>query len=146
MPLPGRGSQVPHPQWTKHLRQVASSSMTARVRITRPDPHGTSVFNETTGEQESPLEQVVVSILPARVSVARQVSDLNVRKTGEERLNIRRYLIQIPWDWSDITVKDVITVLSAEDPKLVGRELTVMDIQAESFEASRVLRCEVYQK
>lgn len=120
--------------------------LTATVRITRPDRFTAGVFNETTGVQEAPVAQVVVSSLPARVNVARQVSDLNIREVGEERINIRRYMVQIPWDWTDISVRDVITVTAAEDPALVGRVLQVMDVQAESLEWSRILRCEVYQR
>lgn len=146
MPRDGIGARVVRPEWSERNRVPSTSMMTATVRIERPDRFTPGVFNDTTGGQDAPAAHVVATALPARVSVARQVSDLNLREAGEELVGIRRYLVQIPWNWTDITVKDVITVVDAEDPTLVGRAFQVRDIQAESFQWSRVLRCEVYQR
>lgn len=146
MPRPGLGSHILHPGWSGANRPAATDVQTAVVRITRPDAFTAGVFDPVTGEQTAPEPQVVVTHLSARISVARQVSDLNLREVGEERVNIRRYLVQVPWDWTDVTVKDVIEVLEAEDLMLVGRMLQVQDIQAESLQWSRILRCEVYQR
>lgn len=145
MPLPN--TRVIHLDWSPTYRVPSESAMTATVKITRPDQFTTPVFDAATGTKSAPGAQVVVTSLPARISVARQVSDLNIRQTGEERLNIRRYLVQIPLSWTNVTIKDVVTVLiNPDDPALVGRELQVMDLQGESLSWSRVLRCEVYQR
>lgn len=146
MPLPGLGSHVIHPGWSEANRPAATDVMTATVKITRPDTFTTGVFNSSTGEQEAPEPFVVVTSLLARIDVARQVSDVNTRVVGEERVSIRRYLVQLPWDWTDISLKDVLEVLTAEDPLLIGRMFQVVDIQAMSLEWSRILRCEVYQR
>lgn len=146
MPRGGVGSRVIHPRWSPRARVPAESVMTATVKITRPDKHTTPVFDEVSGSQTTPDPYVVASSLEARISVARQVSDLNVRNVGEQKINIRRYLVQIPLSWTDVQIGDVITVLTnPDDPKIVGREYSVMDLQGESLSWSRVLRCEVYQ-
>lgn len=144
MPLPGLGSHVIHPGWSPSNRPAATDVMTAVVKITRPDQFTPGVYDPDTMSQTAPDPQMVVSRLAARVSVAHSV-DWNQRVVGEERLSIRRYIVQIPWDWTDVTVKDVIEVIESEDPLMVGRVFQVTDVQAESLQWSRVLRCEVYQ-
>lgn len=146
MPRGGPGGKVVHPRWSARGRVPAESVMTATVQITRPDKFTTPVFDPVTGNQDAPAAAVVCSSMRSRISVARQVSDLNVRNVGEQKTNIRRYLVQIPLSWTDIRIGDVITVLTnPDDPFLVGRELQILDLQGESLSWSRVLRCEVYQ-
>lgn len=139
MPRPaGRaGSQVIHPGWAASNRPAATSVLADWCSITRPGV-GDPTFDPATGTTSAPAPSVVVTALRCRVEVA-PARGPEQSAFGEQTVTSRGYVVQIPWDWTDVAVDDVLTVTVSGDPGLVGRALRVLSVAAPSLQWSRVL-------
>lgn len=73
-----------------------------------------------------------------------------VRPTGGQRVvdvgegaqSLRTFDVTLPWDTTGITINQLVTVNSSDDPHMIGRVLRVVDVQGGSDTAYRRLVCE----
>lgn len=95
--------------------------------ITIGRPSGPPVFNETTGEYETP-EPVEVYAGPADVK-PRAVAAHDVQ-AGERAVVTHDYDVALPWTAVlEVAVDDQLTVTVSPDPSFVGRVLTVTAVE-----------------
>ena len=140
----GRLSQVIPSDWSGSNRHQATLFLTSRCTISRPGV-GMGGFDPATGTGTAPAPSVVASNVRCRVEVVPRTAGL-AKVAAEERIEGRRYTVQVPWDVVDVTVHDVVTVTAAEDPGLVGIELRVTALHTTSLQWSRVLQAEVFDR
>lgn len=139
MPRPGLGSQVVHPLWNANNRPAATSVLTDQCTITRPG-NTAAVMDPDTGAVSAPVPAVLATGLACRVSLEGPRS--RRLPQAEERVTTHTYLVQIPWDYIDLQVDDLITITASGDPLLVGRVLLVVHPDAETYQWTRLARCE----
>lgn len=61
---------------------------------------------------------------------------------GEELVELRGYLVIIPYSEEDVAVDDVVTVTSTFDGVLDGKNLIVRNVRADTYNTARKLDCE----
>ncbi len=138
MPLMPHGG-IFHPAWSESNRIPAATALTATCMHTRPGV-GAVVFDPATGTTSTPVPTTIAADLPCRVQTTRAQQLEQV--VGGQLVTSRIYIVEVPWDHSDIRVDDVLTVTASEAPSLVGRALRVADVVATSQQWTQVLRCE----
>ncbi|MGI5155821.1 DUF6093 family protein [Microbispora sp. CA-102843] len=134
MPLPG--TRVIHPKFSEHHRPVATGSQNATCHITRAGGGGTT-GPDGTWTPDTPL---TVYTGPARVSP--RPTDQRRVVSGDRRVVLREYVVAIRWDAEQIQVDDVVVMDTADDPRLPGIGLRVVDVQMGDQEWERILVCE----
>lgn len=126
--MPFDTTRVIHPDWSSHHRAAAEQTMTARVRIDRPDDSGDDWTPDgiTTPPAGDPLWTG-----PARVQAL--ASQMHEAVTAGQEVTTRDYLIALPADVPAIAVGDhgdLVTVTDCpDDPQLVDRVMRFVDIQ-----------------
>lgn len=53
-------------------------------------------------------------------------------EVGEQAINITRQTLQLPLGTAGLAVDDIATITSASDPDLVGRRLTLVNVELKS--------------
>lgn len=120
MPLPG--TRVIHPLWSETHRPVVTGVMTSECSVTRADGAGTT---DDDGTWHTGTRMVIYSG-PCRVTRIAAEDDHPV--TGEERLSVRRYSVQITADAAEILTGDSVEITSSNDPVMTGRKLRIEGI------------------
>ena len=134
--MPFAGHTPFHARWSAHHRPVASGTHTGTCAITRPGSgDGTLVDGVWT-----PPAATTVYTGPCRVTPLSGNSRYVV--AGEQRTILRGYEIAITWDATLIHEGDTCEVLTAQDPRLEGVQLRVLDVRMGSEQWERVLIAE----
>lgn len=143
MPQPeGRGGGQPFPVgWNSSNRRTTDRMLTDWCMITRADLSAASGFDRGTGGVSGPSRTLVVSNLRCAVEVHGFQSARDAT-TGQQRVTMREYEIEIPWSWTDVRVDDLLEVTASQDLGLVGRVFRVLSVEATSQQWSRVLRAQ----
>lgn len=136
MPFPN--TRVIPDGWSEHHLPVPADAMTATVTITGAAGPGT--WNPTTGEIEEG-DAATVYTGEARVqALPREADDPDA---AGQAVSTRPYLVAIPDLTVEVDVGHRVHVDTAEDPLLVGCDLTVRDVQRGSLVWDRALTCEL---
>jgi hypothetical protein len=134
MPLPG--SRVIHPRFSEHHRPTATSAMAATVTITRPTGGG------TTGPDGTWTSAAATAVYAGPARISPRPTDQRHIVVGERRIVLRDYVVAVRWDAAQVDVDDLVTVGTADDPRLPGTALRVKDVQMGDQEWERILICE----
>lgn len=127
-----------HPDWEARNRPAATSALTSVCTVVRPGASGT--LDRATGINPGTAATTVATGLACRVERTREKeSELPV---ADQRVTVRRYDFQVPFDAAVIQPKDVITVTASRNPGLAGRVFTVTEVTQVSLAWSRMLRAE----
>lgn len=111
--------------------------MTAQCTITRPG----SGSGTTDGSGNwTPATSTTVYTGPC--SVQPRTTDKRVEIVGEEQITTRAYIVALPYDVPEIHIGDQATVTDAADAGLVGRTLSVLDVQYDDQAWQRDLVCQ----
>lgn len=124
-------------------RAFANAQMTDRCRIVRPSGSGSGVFNETTGQYDTPAAAVVVYEGPCRWQIKVDVNTNLVEPQELEReWAYQTSTLQLPVAGSGaVRDNDVATCLSARfDDSLVGRVFNIQSAQRKSMAVTRKFR------
>ena len=101
--------------------------------ITRVTDRG--ALNPTTKLYDNPTVSTIytgpIDISP--VTYRRDRQELG----GAESIRIRQYRAEVPWDVGDVWIDDKVTVLTSQDPQMVGKIFDVSDVLYESEMAVR---------
>lgn len=129
MPLPG--TKVIPQAWSRHHQPTATGGMNATVTVTDPARTVPGAWDDATGTYGPPTPHVVADAILARVQAVQ--SDQASVQAGQESTT-RDYLVQLDdpglSTLPDIEVGYRVTVTTAaNDPHLVGLDLTVTDVQ-----------------
>jgi hypothetical protein len=135
MPLPNRRT-VFDPRWNDRHRPVAAATLTDDCIITRGGGPGTVDPNGNW----TPTAGTTVYTGKCRIQAAGMADRVAV--VGEEQITTGLYHAAVPHDAPQIQVGDVITVTAAEDPRLTGRHLSVLDHLYGSQQWQRDLLCQ----
>lgn len=133
--MPLDGSRVIHRDWEAHHRPVLETTWTATVTFRRFS--GPPVFDPETGSTSRPKS--VVYSGPCRIQ-HHETTSAGSTVAGAEKITSHDYQVSGPVEM-DLKVDDVGTVDTCNDPTLVGRELTVTDIQRGSLLFQRDVIC-----
>lgn len=132
------GSRVIDPRWSAHHRPVAVGTMTARCTIDR-DGDGAPVWDDETGTWTKPDRVVLYTDMPCRVQQQKQPQEAS---TGGEEVTTHDYLVPVPVSVVGVKVgHQVLVDACPDDLSLVGRRLTVTDVQRGSLVWERDLIC-----
>ncbi|MEU8199287.1 DUF6093 family protein [Microbispora amethystogenes] len=134
MPLPG--TRVIHPQFSEHHRPTATSGMCATCHITRAGGEG------TTGPDGTFTPGVPLTVYTGAARVSPRPTDQRRAVSGDRRVVLREYIVAVRWDTAEVRVDDLVTVDEADDPRLPGIGLRVIDVQMGDQEWERILVCE----
>lgn len=132
MPLAGH-TPVPR-RWSEHHRPVSKGLQTARCTITRTTSTG------SLGEDNvwHPPEPTIVYRGPCRVGSADAASPQTV---GDQAVSDTTHTVAIEWDAAEVLEGDIVTINSAVDLGLVGKQLRVTNVRYGSEQWERVLAC-----
>lgn len=125
-PLPGT-KMIPT-GWSRHHQDVVTGSMNATVTVTDPSRTTPGEWDPDTSTYGPPTTHVVRSGCPARIQ---QLTTDRVVDQAEQKIGIRRYLIQLPADTPTLQVGYRVVVETVEsDPGLApaGTVMTVTDV------------------
>ena len=61
--------------------------------------------------------------------------------SGGQQVSLHVYEVRVPWDL-DVERGDMLTVDKSRDPKMVGRALTVVEVVADEWAATRMVVCQ----
>jgi hypothetical protein len=125
-----------HGRWSQHHRPVASGTHTGRCAITRTSGEGSE---DDDGVWHPPAPEPVYSG-PCRITAP---SPSGVVVVGEQQTAVAVYEIAIEWDAAEVLEHDLITITSAPDPGIVGKQLIVMDIRHATERFERVLKAQI---
>lgn len=143
MPQPaGRGGGgVLHSLWNASNRVPATSVLIDLCTISRAGSLGAGSLDRSSGSVTGPIRDVLGTDVPCRVEVlpARSAA---AHLVGEQQVTTREYIVQVPYDFTDVKVDDRLEVTDSGDPGLVGRTFRVLSVNATSLQWSRVLRCQ----
>lgn len=134
MPLPN--TRVVPDGWSAHHRAVPVGAMTATVTITGDTNPGD--WDPDTGEIEE-TDGTPVYTGAARVKAL--PADAAEPEAAGQHVSARLYLVAIPDLTAAVETGHRVHVDTAEDPLLVGCDLTVEDVQRGSLVWDRVLTC-----
>ena len=98
--------------------------LTGRCTVTRGDWPETVTVDTDVGCVVRPSQQ-------ARTEVS----------SGGEQVSLHVYDVRVPWGL-DVERGDVLTVDSSRDPQMVGRSLTVIEVTADEWAATRMVVCQ----
>lgn len=133
--MPLEGSRVIPSGWEAHHRPVLETTWTATVTFRRLT--GTPVHDPATGSTSQ--ESTVVYAGPCRIQ-NNETTSAGSMVAGAQKITSHDYQVSGPVEMN-LKVDDVGTVDSANDPTLVGRELTVTDVQRGSLLFQRDVIC-----
>lgn len=105
------------------IRRDAVRTMTGRCDVTRGD---------------WPDESTVGSNV--RCAVRPSLRANTEASVGGDQVALHVYDVRVPWDL-DVERGDVVTVTVSDDPQLVGRHLTVVEVSGDEWGALRILIC-----
>ena len=130
------GSRPIHGRWSQHHRPVATGTQTGRCAITRTT--GDGVLDDE-GVWHPPTTETVYTG-PCRITAPAPSS---VQVVGEQQTAVADYEITIEWDAAEVLEHDLITIVSAPDPGVVGKQLIVTDIRHATERFERVLKAQI---
>lgn len=132
--LPFGGHTPIHPRWSEYHRPVATGGQTATCTITRNNGTGTL---DGDGVWHPPATTLIYAGT-CRVTPQSPAGPIVV---GEQPVAVGGYQVTVEWDVAEIREHDMVTVLTAKDPGLVGKQLRVTDANAASEAFERALTC-----
>lgn len=134
--MPLAGHSPIHGRWSQHHRPVASGTHTGRCVITRTSGEGTidddGVWHPPTSENVYAGPCRITAPAPSRVVVV-----------GDQQTAVADYEIAIEWDAAEVLEHDLITIVSANDPGIVGKQLIVTDARYATERFERVLKAQI---
>lgn len=139
MPLPN--TRVIPTRWDEHHRPVAGGAQTSTGRVRRYSSEG--VWNETTGKTDYPPPTDIygTEAEPATMRIVRDGVE-ETRQIGERTVVVRSYIVALPADAPEITIRDEVLVSTASDPHLADKKLWVHDVRYGSQVWERDLVCQ----
>lgn len=133
MPLPG--SRVVPAGWEAHHRPVLETTWTATITFKRFS--GDPVFDPETGSTSRPS----TTVFSGQVRIQHhETASAGSTVAAGQKITSHDYQVSGPVEM-DLKIDDVGTVDACNDPTLVGRELTVTDIQRGSLLFQRDVIC-----
>lgn len=138
--MPLQGSRVIPAGWEAHHRPVAEGTQTAWCRITRAGA-GEGTWNPTKKQYDPPPRETVYENLSCRVQ---ELALPQVQEAGQQYVSSRDYRVSVPIAALAVLVEDEVEVTGGDpslDASLVGRPLTITDIQRGSLTWERDLIC-----
>lgn len=150
--MPLRNTRIIHPRWAEHHAAAVLGTMTARVRLSKPA--GLGVRDPVTGRTPS-LPPAAYYDGPGRVQARGGANP--AASTAEREITAAPYLVVVPVDLAAAAIApvdlagaqpelgDVVDVLDADDPLLVGARLYVTEVPAASLMLQRNLGCDLHR-
>ena len=118
-------------------RTAQNSLMRSTGIVTRP---GNGWVYVDGVEQREPDETVYTG--PLRLQRSQRAAGFT--PAGAETLPVAAYVAAVPWDVTGITVGDVVTITASDDPAVVGRRFTILDVELNAFAVTaRRFHCEL---
>jgi hypothetical protein len=140
--VPLRNTRVIHPRWRERHEPAVLGGMTARVRLSKPATLG--VRNATTGATATvPAARYYQG--PGRVQARGGAG--NAGSLAEREVDTAPYLVAVPIDLPGGVLPergDLVDVLDADDPALVGARLYVTEVPTASIVLQRNLGCDLH--
>lgn len=134
--MPLAGHSPIHGRWSEHHRPVASGTHTGRCSIARTSGEGTI---DDDGVWHPPTSAAVYAG-PCRITAP---SPSRVVVVGDQQTAVADYEIAIEWDAAEVLEHDLITIVSANDPGIVGKQLIVTDARYATERFERVLKAKI---
>ncbi|OPG13626.1 DUF6093 family protein [Microbispora sp. GKU 823] len=134
MVVPLAGHRPVPARWSEHHRPVSTGLQTARCTITRSTGGG-SLDGSNVWHPDDPE---VVYRGPCRVGSADAASPQTV---GDQAISDTTHTVAIEWDAAEVLEGDIVTINSAVDLGLVGKQLRVTNARYGSEQWERVLAC-----
>lgn len=63
-------------------------------------------------------------------------------QAGEQQVELRGYLVMVPWDTTGVGPDQLVAVTSTRDPVLNGKELVVRNVASDSYVTRRAVFCD----
>lgn len=141
MPLPN--TRVIPTGWEDHHAPVAEGGMTAACLITRQATEGqTPPFSQQTGRTRYPPP---VEIYRGACEIERGPTQAAAHDIGSREVTVRQVVVSIPLSAQQPKVRDMVEVLEATDPQVVGLKFIVEEIRPGSLTWERDLLCSFWQ-
>jgi len=140
--VPLSNTRIIHPRWRPHHEPAVHGTMTARVRLSKPAALGTR--NTTTGATPL-LAETRYYEGPGRVQT--QGGGSPSESLADREVDTAPYLVAVPVDLDGATPErgDLVDVLEADDPLLVGTRLYVTTVPKATVILQRNLGCDDHQ-
>lgn len=137
MPFPS--TRVVHPAWSQHHRPTAEGAQTATCTIIGPGTGGG--WDPVTGPTAGAAGQLLYDDTCA---IEAQVAAPDRSDAAGQATTEHPYLVSIRHAAPDIPIGARVTVTACpDDAALVGKVLTVADVQYGSLQWDRVLMCDL---
>lgn len=117
-------------------RQIEAVFLKDTIEITRPGI-GEPVLDESTFAVVYPAGSTLYS---GAASVTPTISEFSPQQNLRENA-LAEVLVHVPVSATDVVVGDTVTVLTADDAELVGREYEVIRFMASTRQMSRRMLC-----
>lgn len=149
MVVPLRNTRIIHPRWMEHETPAVLGTMTALVRLSKPAQLGTR--DPASGATPTLPPQAYYEG-PGRVQARGGAAPAT--NAGERLITTAPYLVAVPVDLAaaatapvELTdvpeLGDLVDVLAADDPLLVGARLYVTEVPTASIVLQRNLGCDL---
>lgn len=139
--MPLRNSRIIHPRWRRHYEPAVLGTMTARVRLSKPERLGTR--DPVTGKTPT-LPPVPYYEGPARLQARGGASPAG--STAAREVDTAPYLVGVPVDLGGAVPErgDLVDVLDGDDPLLPGQRLYVTEVPTASVVLQRNLGADLH--
>lgn len=140
--MPLRNTRLIHPRWRPWHEQAIAQGWTGRVRLSKPG--GLGARDPGTGR---------TPVLPAAryyegpARVASRGPAAPAASSGQREVTAAPYLVAVPVELAGAVPErgDLVEVLDADDPALVGARLYVTDIPTSTVILQRDLGCDLHR-
>ncbi len=141
--MPLKGTRVIGPGWSDHHRPVTAGTMTATCDLRLPG--GTdSTFDGDTGTTTVTPHPPYLTGAKCRIQ-ALSTQEAGVQQlVAEQQVTTMPYLVAVDWATAsevEPAVNHLVDVVTCEDPRMVGRTLTVKAVVGGSLIWERDLVC-----
>lgn len=139
--MPLRNTTIIHRRWRPHHEPAVAGTMTGWVRLSKPAALGTR--NATTGATPL-LEPRRYYEGPGRVQARGGAGPAD--SPADREVTVGPYLVAVPVELAETPeLGDLVDVLDADDPLLVGARLYVVEVPAATIILQRNLGCDYQQ-